>query len=65
MILMGSTYAMPNTPWAEFFISSPPGVPLEEAHPNNPTPKDSHIKPNPGAGFGIPLKDEWFHPIKL
>jgi hypothetical protein len=56
---------MPNTPWAEFFISSPPGVPLEEAHPNNPTPKESHIKPNPGAGFGIPLKDEWFHPIKL
>jgi len=59
------TYAMPNTPWAEFFISSPPGVPLEGAYPNNPIPPDSYIKPNPGAGFGIPLKDEWLHPIKL
>jgi len=56
------TYAMPNTPWAEFFIASPPGVPLEEVHPDHPVPKDGFIKPNPGDGFGVPIKEEWLKP---
>ncbi|MEM1607155.1 MAG: enolase C-terminal domain-like protein [Candidatus Bathyarchaeia archaeon] len=59
------TYAMPNTPWAEFFISSPPGVPLEEAYPNNPIPKGGYIEPSHNAGFGVPIKEEWLKPVDL
>ncbi|MEM1506666.1 MAG: enolase C-terminal domain-like protein [Candidatus Bathyarchaeia archaeon] len=59
------TYSMPNTPWAEFFISSPPGVPLEEAYPDNPVPRDGYIELDRGAGFGVPIREEWLHPVEL
>ncbi len=54
------TYAMPNMPWAEYFIATPPGVPLQEARRmlDAPVPKNSYIKPNPGPGFGVPIKEE-------
>ena len=59
------TAAMPNTPWAEYYIGSAPGVPLEEARrfPGTTFPKDSMIRPNDGPGFGVEVKEEWLTPF--
>jgi len=57
------TYAMPNTPWAEYFLASPPGVPLEEGKlPGVSIPKDSYIVPNSEPGFGLGIEEEWLVP---
>ncbi len=58
------SYAMPNTPWVEYFIGSPPGVPLEEQKwlPGSAIPKDSHIVPNDGPGFGLGIAEDWLVP---
>ena len=54
------SYAMPNTPWAEHFIASPPGVPLEEGKPPSASiPKDSYIVPNDEPGFGLGISEDW------
>jgi len=59
------TCAMPNTPWAEYGVWSPPGVPLEEARwmPNAPVPKDGYISPADGPGFGLGIEEEWLTPF--
>ena len=58
------TYAMSNTPWAEYFIASPPGIPLEEGKlPSASIPKDSFIVPNDGPGFGLGIEEEWLVPF--
>ncbi len=56
--------AMPNTPWVEYFVGTPPGVPLEETKPfeGETVPKDSYIAPNEGPGFGLEVKQEWITP---
>ncbi|MBI2939195.1 MAG: L-rhamnonate dehydratase, partial [Chloroflexi bacterium] len=61
------TCATPNAPWAEFFVGSPPGVPLEETadlwHPlQRAVPRDSSIAPAPGPGFGLAVEEEWLTP---
>jgi L-rhamnonate dehydratase len=50
-------YAMPNIPWGEFFLGSPPGVPLSEVtpFPGQAVPKDGALVPNDGPGFGLGL----------
>lgn len=50
-------YAMPNIPWGEFFLGSPPGVPLSEVtpFPGQAVPKDGTLVPNDGPGFGLGL----------
>jgi L-rhamnonate dehydratase len=59
------TWAMPNTPWGEYFIGSAPGVPLEEAAgPGALIPHDSHIELQAGEpGFGLGVKEEWLAPF--
>ena len=59
------TYAMPNMPWGEYFVASPPGVPLEEAArtPGTPVPQDGWVKPNDGPGFGLEIPEEWLVPF--
>ncbi len=54
-------YAMPNIPWGEYFVGSPPGVPLEEAVtlPGMSVPKNGYLVPNDAPGFGIEVKEEW------
>lgn len=56
--------AMPNTPWVEYFVGTPPGVPLEETKPfeGETVPKDSYVAPNEGPGFGLEVKQEWITP---
>jgi len=60
------TCAMPNMPWAEFFLASPPGVPLEETSriPGTSLPVDGWIRPNDGPGFGVEIPEEWFVPFE-
>ena len=59
------TYTMPNTPWAEYGVWSPPGVPLEEAKslPGATAPVDGWIVPNDGPGFGLGIEEEWLEPF--
>jgi L-rhamnonate dehydratase len=59
------TAAMPNAPWAEFYIGSAPGVPLEAARrfPGSSIPKDGEVRPNDGPGFGVEVKEEWLEPF--
>jgi L-rhamnonate dehydratase len=67
------TWAMPNTPWGEYFIGSDPGVPLEESgevsiHSGRTAeatvPVDGWLgSPPTGAGFGLGLEEEWLKPF--
>ncbi|HDN63104.1 MAG TPA: L-rhamnonate dehydratase [Candidatus Bathyarchaeota archaeon] len=59
------TYAMPNTPWIEYVIFSPPGVPLEESCrvPLSPVPKNGYMKPTDEPGFGLKVEEEWLEPL--
>jgi L-rhamnonate dehydratase len=58
------TWAMPNTPWGEYFIGSPPGIPLEEANPGQVVPRDGHLDFAPsGPGFGLEVREEWLEPF--
>ena len=55
------SYATPNVPWIECFVSSPPGIPLEEARriPGSVVPKDGYIIPSDAPGFGYEIQEEW------
>ena len=59
------TYAMPNMPWAEYGVWSPPGVPLEETKslPGAAVPVDGWIVPNDGPGFGLGIEEDWLEPF--
>jgi L-rhamnonate dehydratase len=59
------TCATPCAPWAECFIGSPPGVPLEEAGrlPGQPIPKDGWLVPSDAPGFGLEIPEEWLTPF--
>jgi L-rhamnonate dehydratase len=52
---------MPNVPWGEFFLGSPPGVPLAELtlFPGQPVPQQGVLVPSgePGFGLNITLED--------
>ena len=54
-------FAMPESPMAEFWMGSDPGVPLEEVCPipGMPMPKDGYVMPSDAPGFGMEIKDEW------
>lgn len=58
--------AMPEAPLAEFHLSTPIGVPLEEVArtPGVPVPKDGYVVPSDAPGFGIEIRDEWIVPWK-
>jgi L-rhamnonate dehydratase len=55
---------MPESPMAEFWMGSDPGVPLEEVCPipGMPMPKDGCVIPSDAPGFGMEIKDEWVVP---
>jgi len=59
------TYAMPNTPWAEYFVWSPPGVPLAETLGDVPAaiPEEGWIRPLDGPGFGLGIEESWLAPF--
>ncbi|MGC9467525.1 MAG: enolase C-terminal domain-like protein [Anaerolineae bacterium] len=59
------TYATPAAPWCEYFVGSPPGVPLEEASrlPGQAVAKDGWLVPNDAPGFGLEVLDVWIKPF--
>ncbi len=59
------TFAMPNTPWAEYGVWSAPGVPLLEAMglPGSACPEKGKLRPNSGPGFGLEIEEEWLSPF--
>ena len=59
------TYATPSAPWCEYFVGSPPGVPLEEAArlPGLPYAKDGYLVPSDAPGFGLEIAEDWIEPF--
>lgn len=57
--------ASPATPWLECFISTLPGVPLEEGWglPGMAMPKDGWLIPSPAPGFGLEIDPAWVTPF--
>ena len=53
------SWAMPNTPWCEYYIGSDPGVPLEEVtQPGARVPRNSYLEFAPtGPGFDLVEED--------
>ena len=54
-------YAVPGSPWGEYFLGTPPGVPLDEVKlfPGMAAPADGRLIPSdaPGFGLGVSLDD--------
>lgn len=56
--------AMPESPMAEFWMGSDPGVPLDEVCPipGMPMPKDGYVVPSDAPGFGMEIGEDWIRP---
>ncbi len=56
--------AMPESPMAEFWMGSDPGIPLDEVCPipGMPMPKDGYVTPSDAPGFGMEIAEEWISP---
>ena len=56
--------AMPESPMAEFWMGSDPGIPLEEVCPipGMPMPKDGYVIPSDTPGFGMEIQEAWIEP---
>ncbi len=52
-------------PLAEYFIGSPPGVPLEELPrmPGVAIAQDGYVVPSDAPGFGMEVSDDWLVPF--
>ena len=61
------SWAMPNTPWCEYYIGSDPGIPLEEtAQSGAQVPRDSYLEFVPtGPGFDLGIEEEWLVPFQI
>jgi L-rhamnonate dehydratase len=59
------TFATPSSPWCEYFVGSPPGVPLElaQAIPGVPAAHDGYLVPNDAPGFGMEIPEAWLAPF--
>ena len=59
------SYAMSAVPWLEYFIGSPPGVPLEETIqiPGQAVCEDGFLVPNDAPGFGLEIPEDWLEPF--
>lgn len=59
------SYAMSAVPWLEYFIGSPPGVPLMEAVeiPGQTVCQDGFLVPNDAPGFGLEIPEDWLEPF--
>ena len=59
------SYAMSAVPWLEYFIGSPPGVPLAEATqiPGQAVCENGFLVPNDAPGFGLEIPEDWLEPF--
>ncbi|MCH7906040.1 MAG: hypothetical protein IIC29_10365 [Chloroflexi bacterium] len=56
--------SMPESPIAEYWMGTDPGIPLDEVCPipGMPMPKDGYVTPSDAPGFGMEIKEEWINP---
>ena len=56
---------IPGIPWTEFFVSSPPGVPLSDANatPGMAVPDHGRLHPSDGRGFGLEVDPTRLRPL--
>ena len=56
--------SMPESPMAEYWMGSDPGVPLEEVRPipGVSMPVDGHVVPSDAPGFGMEIEGRWIEP---
>lgn len=56
--------AMPESPMAEYWLGTDPGVPLEELRPipGMAMPQDGYLIPSDAPGFGMEIDDSWIEP---
>jgi len=56
----------PESPMAEFWLGSDPGVPLAEVCPipGMAMPKDGFVAPSDAPGFGLEIPAEWIVPFR-
>jgi L-rhamnonate dehydratase len=59
------TFATAAAPWCEYFVGSPPGVPLSEAarFPGQAVAKDGWLVPNDAPGFGMEIAEDWIEAL--
>ena len=59
------TFAMPNTPWGEYYIGSDPGIPLAEvAQPGALVPENGYLDfTATGPGFDLGIAEDWLEPF--
>lgn len=57
-------FAFPESPMAEFWLGSAPGIPLEEvpAIPGMAVPQDGRVVPSDAPGFGMEIDEDWIVP---
>ena len=59
------TAAMSNSPWAECFIGSAPGIPLQEVWATDQAvPEDGWITPTDRPGFGLEVDESAIRPFE-
>jgi len=52
-------FGLPGIPWTEYFVGTPPGIPLEETVTEGlSTPVGGKLVPSAAPGFGIPYEPE-------
>jgi L-rhamnonate dehydratase len=59
------SFAMPQVPWLECFIGTPPGVPLPNnwGLPGQAVPRDGALVPSDAPGFGLEIPESWLTPF--
>lgn len=55
------SFAVTNVPMMEFFVGSPPGIPLNEIRfmPGSVMPEDGYLVPSNEPGFGYRIQEDW------
>ena len=56
--------AMPESPMAEYWLGSDPGIPLDEVRPipGMAMPVDGYVTPSDAPGFGLEIEEDWIEP---
>jgi L-rhamnonate dehydratase len=58
--------AMPESPLAEYWLGTDPGIPLEEVRPipGMAMPQDGYLVPSDAPGFGMEIDPAWIGPYR-
>ncbi len=58
------SFAMPESPMAEYWLGTDPGIPLQEVCPvpGMPMPENGFVVPSDAPGFGLEIDESWISP---